>query len=214
MEVGLTSLRQAHALAPDDVERARALTQQALVITQQLAETDPANLDAQRNLASSYSSLADRLQEARQAVAAVQAAERSLSLVEPLAAHLAEARPDLLRAHQQIGELHLRARDFDRARRHYEQSINLAVAFRADSPRDLFLLREHAVSHERLGRLYATQASDKRRSGAERVAACHQGRAQMEKSLTIWDGWVALGGAEAYQAARQRDVRASLAACD
>ena len=213
-DLSLALVDVARSLEPDDPEQALQITRRSESIIGRAAQADPANLDAQRIWANSFYNLAFRLLALRRLPEAIQGAERSLRMMEPLAPRLIDARRDLTDIHHLIGDIRLQVRDFDSARQHYAKSLELAQELHTQMPRDLFVLRQLANSQERMGRLDATVASNRDTSPLSRQASCQEARAWFRKSLDTWSTWGERGGSGNYPELRKEKIMAQLHPCN
>ena len=204
----------ARSLEPDDPEQAWQITKRSESIIGRVAQADPASLDIQRIWANSFYHVAFRLLALRRLPDAIQAAERSLRMMEPLAPKLIDARRDVVDTYHLIGDIRLQMRDFDGGRQHYAKSLELAQQLQAQIPRDLFALRQVADSQERMGRLAAVVASENSTLPSGRQASCQGARAWFQKSLHTWSTWGEKGGSGNYPQLRKEKITAQMPACN
>ncbi|MGH9796037.1 MAG: tetratricopeptide repeat protein [Candidatus Acidiferrales bacterium] len=206
-------LKLARALEPDDPHLALQLTKRAERISRARTQTDPGSSDSERIWIYSFYESALRLRALRRLPEALQTAERSLRLMEQVAAKDPDARRDLVDDHQLVGDLLVRMRNPEGTLRHYEKALELAHQLRTEMPYDLFVLREIADTYELIGLLHAA-GGRVRAPAAVLGASCQEARAWFQKSLDTWSKWGETGGAASYRERRQREIAAQIRACE
>jgi tetratricopeptide (TPR) repeat protein len=182
-----------------DQAGARAMYQDALAVFRRLAEDEPENVGAGRDLSICLDSLGAALRSAGDQAGARAAHEESLAIRRDLAAALpgdVQAQRDLSVSLNNLGGTLLAAGDRAGARAMHLDSLAIGRELAAAQPGDAQALRDLSVSLERLG--------DVLRQGEDRAEA----RAAYEESLEIRRG---LAASQPGDVQAQRDLSV---ACD
>src|SRR5262245_40256803 len=112
-----------------------------------------------------------------------------------------------------IGDLLLHQGDTDGALDHYRQAMEITEKLLMIHPRDPFLLRDKAYCYESFGQFHAARAAQRRLARGRRIAAAREAITWYQRSLQIWDEWLAQGLATTYATTRRNETIRALATC-
>jgi tetratricopeptide (TPR) repeat protein len=128
--------------------------QKELELCEALAQADPNNADAKRDLAFSHQRLGDVHLRRGATDEALQSYQKSLELREALAQadpNNADAKSNLAFSHQRLGDVHLRLGATDKALQAYEKDLELSEALANADPNNALGKSNLAFSYSRLG---------------------------------------------------------------
>jgi serine/threonine-protein kinase len=178
-------------------ESARRFYTRAMEIFQALAQADPHDAQAKRDLSVTYDKLGDvhlRLGATDQALRAYQ---KGLELREALAKadpRDAQARRDLSISYDRLGNVHLQLGATDQALRAYQKGLELREALAKADPHDAQAKRDLSISYEKLGDMHL------------KLGATDQALHYFQKGLELSE---ALAKADPHDAQVRRDLSVS-----
>lgn len=141
---------------PDATAEARRLLEHAVKIGVALAAAEPANAQAQGDLAVAYSLLGDVSAQAGQMAAAKDHYEQSLQIRVRLAAadpKNVEAERDLAMSYLRLGMMSEEARQWEVANRYYEQALSNSQRLAAADPGNALMQQFLSISLNKLGNI-------------------------------------------------------------
>ena len=196
---------------------AAALYRKSLLLSEALYKASPENLEFRHTLALANRGLAYtmwRLGKPQEALSGLRKA------LEDQLANFAKdpertwSHRNIRRTYAVIGDLLLEQGDIDGARDHYRQAWEITEKLLTIHPNDPFLRRDEAYCYESFGQFHATLAARRRLPRGRRIIAAREALTWYQRSLQIWDEWLAKGVATAYAARRRNEAARSLAQCD
>ncbi len=216
------------AASPDSrsaAESARRFHDRAMKILEALANADPKDAQARRDLFVSYSRLGDVYLRLGDTDKALQHYRKGLELREALNRadpNDAQARRDVFVSYNNLGHVYLRLDDADKALQHYRKGLELCEALNTADPNDAEARRDLSVSYNNLGDVYLRLgATDKAllhyRKGlelCEALAKADPNDAQAASDLSFSYSRMAKAHEKAGDLARARDWDEKMLAVD
>jgi tetratricopeptide (TPR) repeat protein len=148
------------AMLKGKLPEARMAFEQGLRMNAQLAQVDPANTEAKRNLSISHDKLADLLIREGKLSEARKSFEQSLRMRAELAESdptNAQAKLDLSISHDRLGDLLVREGKLPEARKFFEQSLRISAELAETDPTNAQANRNLSVSRGKLGNLFVRE---------------------------------------------------------
>jgi tetratricopeptide (TPR) repeat protein len=195
---------------------AAVLYRKSLLVSEVLYRASPDNVEFRHTLALANRGLAYTLWRLGKAQEGLSGLRKSL---EYQLANLAKdpertwSHRNIRRTYAVIGDLLLQQGDTDGALDHYRQAMEITEKLLMIHPRDPFLLRDKAYCYESFGQFHATHAAKRRLPRGRRIAAAREAIMWYQRSLQIWDEWLAQGLATTYAARRRNETIRALAQC-
>jgi serine/threonine protein kinase len=196
---------------------AAALYRKSLLLSEALYQASPENVEFRHTLALANRGLAYTLWRLGNPQEALPGLRKAL---EYQLANFAKdpqrtwSHRNIRRTYAVIGDLLLQHGDTDGALDHYRQAMEITEKLLAIHPHDPYLRRDEAYCYESFGQFHAALAASQRLPRGRRIAAAREAIKWYQRSLQIWDGWLAQGVATAYAAIRRNEAARALAQCD
>ncbi len=196
---------------------AAALYRKSLLISEALYQASPENVEFRHTLALANRGLAYTLWRLGKQQEGLSGLRKAL---EYQLANFAKdpertwSHRNIRRTYAVIGDLLLRQGDTDGALDHYRRAMETTEKLLMIHPRDPFLLRDKAYCYECFGQFHTTLAAMRRLPRARRIAAAREAITWYQRSLQVWDEWLAQGLATAYAVKRRNETIRALAQCD
>ena len=210
----LIALQRAELLRDRSAAEGAVAYRAALPRAEALAAADPANVQAQRDLAINRSRLADALADAGDHAAALEQAQGALTIQRQLAAQdpaNTSGRLDVANSEKVIGDVLMARGDPAQAVPHYREALDLREGLLAEDPLDDGFRREVAVSRATLGAAFEAIAGAATGEDAARQLA--EAARWWGLSSDLWQDLVSRGALKPYDAELPADAAAGLARC-
>jgi eukaryotic-like serine/threonine-protein kinase len=198
-----------------DLQPAEALTyyQKAFALAEALSESNIANLNSRRDLASSRLALGEalhRLGRSDEALGHMTGALEVMQQVVAAAPNQVFWLETVVRAHSDLGDVKLNLGDAAGAFEHYSQALAATGKLLDQAPDNLYFQRDRADAFEALGRYYVRVAARPEASGPARSERRALARSQFEQSHAIWQNWLRRKAAVPFASRRENRVAALL----
>jgi tetratricopeptide (TPR) repeat protein/tRNA A-37 threonylcarbamoyl transferase component Bud32 len=178
------------------VEAAWRLYSRSLEIVQALAQADPKDARAQRDLSKSYSRLGDVYRQLGSTDKALEHHRKAFGARESLAQadpKDAQAQRDLSLSYERLGDVYLQLGSTDKALQHYRKALGVHESLAQADPKDAQAQRDLSISYNKLGNVYLQLGSTdkalehyrKALGARESLAQADPKDAQAQRDLSI-----------------------------
>jgi tetratricopeptide (TPR) repeat protein len=196
---------------------AAALYRRSLIISEGLYQASPDNVEFRHTLALANRGLAYtlwRLGNPQEGLSGLRKALEYQLANFSIDPERTWSHRNIRRTYAVIGDLLLQQGDIEGALDHYRHAMEITEKLLIIHPRDPFLLRDKACCYESFGQFHATHAALRRLPRVRRIAAAREAITWYQRSLQIWDEWLAQGLATDYAATRRNETIRAIAQCD